>query len=747
MTAMAEKSRDSLRSKITKTVIRVGVGTAFALGVRGDAHAPQVDHPDIDPIGTTHVLKKPINLRGWRNSLPGVTTAEEESQTQRQRTRTEAVANQHVANLPQAARPDTLQMTYEDQEKGKTFATVVNIVAGIFGTAAAVMFIDMVRRNPKKAVIGLTAALAACGPQIATAINPTEGAPTAITQQTIAPETATPFVNENITATPNPTENAAPQTNEYPTSFGGGEAAGMYTYEGQAGRDAMTPVLRGYNDRYIPEMKRAGFITGETPAEQYTSFDNSGYEMRYFESKTGQWVLMPYHPSHGYFVPTNVDGLAYVDLKLPYGEVFAPDGSPVNQGNDNFNFKTFQADGVQFINGWPILIRTDGEGLASTALDMKKGGAETPIVLASATEAAPSFSLDSAGLEADQLAAMKAHYGLEGSITAVEGGTFTATVMVMGAEGMPVEQTLIVAPATLNEDLATKNILGKTPIMFSADGQTKLYWIQEEGKWFARPVESPLSFRLPIGQVETAQRIFIQEFSQPFAQEAIDRWKSQPGIQMLFQYITVNANTGEGTKFASLLNSSLLTDGITPGNSPVQVLNNARVVFVSGDGTEYTATPSKWLDPTDAKNPKGDEWKMILTATGPEIMNDEASRALYDQRLNDVATRPSSRMVLFPIFKIENGFFTNGYGSLVTFGTPQPSLEKLYSIQGNNMENLPNPGFNNTPYSITFNAHFPNLSATNAQFFVGIGRDDPNYHGFFPQDIQNIIFPSLIIQN
>ncbi|MBP9814087.1 hypothetical protein KBC80_02735 [Candidatus Woesebacteria bacterium] len=358
------------------------------------------------------------------------------------------------------------------------------------------------------------------------------------------------------------------------------------------------------------------------------------------------------------------------------------------------------------------------------------------------------FSIDSLELSAEITAALKKHAGLEASITAEAGG-FTTQITYWDANQNLVTEKVNIDPSGLTEDLANKNKFGKTPTMSTIDGQT-LLWSQEHKGWFKQfevssdinaPVFVPLEYR----DVLIRDILLHEELNQPFSNAAIERWKVSAGLTMGFQYLDVNVNTGTSTKFGYLENSSAVTwDGLTKDNSPIQALD-AWYYTVLPDGTKFQFFPTKWLDPLLPHSPNPDEWKIMLVASGEEIMGDATNRTTFD-KLWENAANMNSKLEILPIFKIEDGFFNDTNG-LITFGASQPSLAKLLKLKGNDMGNLPNPGHDGNPYNYTFGFHFPNLSATNPNIVVGIGQDDPKYvNGFFPADIQTILFPSLIVQ-
>lgn len=603
------------------------------------------------------------------------------------------------------------------------------------------------RLNQGESILVAARVFAACD---APAPSTVEVSPT-VTVEVAAAASATPFVNESLTATPNPPEIQQPVSVEYPTSFSGGEAAGLYTYSGQAGRDSMTPVLRAYNDRYMAELGRAGYIAGGNIAELYASFDSNGFEMRYYQNEAGQWLFVPYQASHGYFVPTDPNGLPYADIKLPYGEVFDPQGGLINQGNDNFDFKTFQADGVQFFGGWPVFVRTDANGYATTALNMKLGGVEVSIdavpaaATAMPTEAQPVFTIDSIGLSPEQAAAMELHAGLEQSIS-LEDGRYKASVTILNSEGNPVVQTVDVNPASMVEDLTTQNLYGDTPVMTTTDGK-KLYWIQEHQGWYqvelSADIHKPVF--VPFDKMEVATRVVIAEYNQPFSQAALDRWLVKGGLSLSFQHLITSANETGGTKFGYIENRSMLDGDVTKGNSPLEVLNSWFVTTVLG-GNEYEFSYIKLLNPQNPLAPKGDEWIALPVATGEEIMGNEADRAKFNE-LWQQATQPGSRLTVVPIVKAEGNFFKDTNG-LITFGTAQPSLAKLLALSGNEFGNLDNPNLDGFTFSYWIDQAYNMVGPTSSSSYgVYFENNNPDYKdNFLPDEVQTIVFPSLVIQ-
>lgn len=357
----------------------------------------------------------------------------------------------------------------------------------------------------------------------------------------------------------------------------------------------------------------------------------------------------------------------------------------------------------------------------------------------------PKFTLSGVGLTPELTAALKQHSGLEASITREADGTFSAQITILNSEGQPTTQRMEVTPSTLTENLTSKNKYGDTPVMVAADG-TKLYWIQETGGWFAVEISSDPAVRIkvPYGKEEIPARIVITEYNEPFAQAALDRWKIKSGLSLSFQYLTVNANTGEGTKFGYLENRSLINTDVNLENSPVQLLD-AWFETTLPDGTVVTYFPMKWLDPANPRDPKGSEWKIIFATQGPEIMNNESNRVKYDQLWNSAATH-NSRFAVVPIFKAQQGFFNNT-NNLITFGVAQPSLEPLIRTINPLFEELSFPVTKGFTYKTMIDQIWPSIGPTNLGYGIYLDNNNPDYStNFFSDDVQTLLFPSLIIQ-
>ncbi len=355
------------------------------------------------------------------------------------------------------------------------------------------------------------------------------------------------------------------------------------------------------------------------------------------------------------------------------------------------------------------------------------------------------FSIDALGLTPDVAAALKKHSGLEASIVAEADG-FTTQITYWDAEHNLVTEKVNIDPSGLTENVQSKNELGNTPVMLTTEGQ-KLYWSQEHKGWFKIEMNPDINNPtfVPQEYTDVVVRALIAEYSEPFSQAAIDWWKkaSDLVLELNFQYLEVNANTHTGTIFGYLRNTAMGDDARTIANSPVQFID-AWFTTQMPDGTSYQYFPTKWLDPTNPKNPQGGDWKIILTASGQEIMGDEGNRTQYD-KLWAQASDPKSGLEVLPIFKAQEGFF-NGTNGMITLSVPQPSLAKLATQADIEVGNLHLP---NRPAD-TFRMWIDNaFSLTNASApwfeFKFPSKNDEGYKtNFFPSEFQTIIFPSMI---
>lgn len=354
-------------------------------------------------------------------------------------------------------------------------------------------------------------------------------------------------------------------------------------------------------------------------------------------------------------------------------------------------------------------------------------------------------AFDRFGLAPDQLAAMKAHPGLEASIAAEADGTFTASVSVLNQEGLPVVQVVEVLPATMVEDTTPKDKYSKTPVMQTSDGKF-VYWIQEYSGWFmverSPDIHSPVL--IPAGKVEIPLRIETVANSAPFSQAALDRWLQKRGFSFTFQFLT-DANNGKDVKFGTLQNRSMTEDDRNANNSPVQIIDSWYAMDMA-DGTRVQFFPTKWLDPTDPRNPSGDDWKIIFVASGPEIMGNEFNRNQYDNLLT-LAQGDGSNIMVYPVVKASEGFFdTISSNGLITLFVNQPSMDKLLKISTGQLNNLSNPNLQGFKYDYWLNAAFDVINANNAGYGIYFENSNPDYKAnFLNPDIQTIIFPSLII--
>lgn len=371
----------------------------------------------------------------------------------------------------------------------------------------------------------------------------------------------------------------------------------------------------------------------------------------------------------------------------------------------------------------------------------------TPTVTPSPT---PTVVFESFGLTPELAKALKRHAGLELSIVNEVDGKYTTTVTILNSNGKSNAQEMGVDPSTLSENLSSKNHFGDTPTMMTTEGK-KLYWIQEQLGWYLIEISNDIHNPTitPFGKQEIATRAIIVEFPDDFSQEALDWWKNTPGLEIGFQLLNVNYNTGENTKFAYLRNQAVGLPDRTIVNSPVQILD-AWFAIDYPDGTRYVFFPTKWLDPSNPRKPRGDEWKIIFATSGPEIMNNEFNRSQFDKLLTQAST-PSTHMEITPIVKVQDGFF-DGTNNLITFSVAQPSLQQLSKQVDNDFGALLIPNNTSLPnvaeryYRFWLDGIFLKLSqASPSLSFRFQDKNDPAWKTyFFPDEVQTILFPALI---
>jgi len=730
MTAMAEK-KDSLRTKVIRGATLVGFGTAFALGARGDARAPQIDHPDNDPIGTTHVLKKPLNLRGWRDNLPGVPNGDEDSQTQRQRARTIEVAKSGVvpATAP-AVTTRRYEVATEARQVGFNWLVVPFVAGGLYSlTELGRGLISGNKKAGLRGTLGMTITSAlACGAMTPTPASPEAPLPTPIVQATNAPETATPPVGFQ-TETPAPPVDIASSHPDFShpegfsnVPFSSGATAEQLKANGIIGMPEYAAKAYAENIDLILSK-----VPGATSARAFWSSDyNKNFVL--VGGPSGVAVIAAgadnysYHPNAEWFDFQPAVAPTYTWVALPGGASF----DQVVGG---------------YVGNYPVWgVANPGETFPSSVF--APGSAAEFVAVPKPSEP---FSLASAGLSAEQQAAMQAHPGLEGSIAAVEGGKFTAFVSVLNQEGQPVVQAVEVLPATMAEDTTPKDKYDNTPVMLTADGK-KVFWIQEQRGWYQVEISPDIHkpVFVPFDKMEIIPRIVKAEF-QPFSQAAVDRWNSTvEQWSMGFESRQVNAVTDEWKKWAFFSNRSISEDDITSENSPIQVLDAWWTTTIP-DGTSFEFFSVGLLDPANPREAQVDEWKAINCAIGTEISTNESNRNQFSKDLHD-----PSRVVL-PIVRVEEGFLENP--SLPSaLPITQPSFYKLLGIPGNTVNSLMAPTL--AQYNLTYDwiMNDPsqglwirsNSTSPGWAYFLDTNNKDFNSE-FFADDIQTLLFPSFVM--
>lgn len=370
-------------------------------------------------------------------------------------------------------------------------------------------------------------------------------------------------------------------------------------------------------------------------------------------------------------------------------------------------------------------------------------------------ETAITFSLDTVtGLDPTLKAALRAHAGLEASITPEANGQFTANVTVLTTEGQPTTAPMTVTPETMTQDLTSKNKYGDTPVMILADG-SKIYWIQEERAWFEVNISPDINTPVfvPYAQREVALRVVITEFNQPFSPEAIARWNAktaQYGIGI--ETHQVNAITHEWTKWAYLINRSISDPGLTTTNSPIQTLNTWFTTTIP-DGTSFEYYFTKWLDPADPRNPQPDEWKVMQNAIGTEISSIKQNRDQFAGFLFNVKNNAPVWFSI-PIVKVDPNFFSNPNLPNI-LPILQPSLNKLLGIPGNDFLQLKDPRL--AQYNLTYDFDINGNSSvkggwdlvtqTSPSFIVNLETNNPDFKSeFFSSNVQMLFFPTFLMQ-
>lgn len=354
------------------------------------------------------------------------------------------------------------------------------------------------------------------------------------------------------------------------------------------------------------------------------------------------------------------------------------------------------------------------------------------------------FQLETLGLSEELITALEKHSGLEASITPEAGGGFSTSVTVLNAEGQPVTQRMEVTPATMVEDLTTKNKYGDTPVMLTADGK-KLYWIQEEHGWFAVELSADINkpVYVPIEKIEAATRVVITEFNEPFSDAALARWKKTPGLSLSFQYLITNFNTNAGTKVAYLRSRAMRDLDLTLAERTMIPLD-VWFYTLTPDKTRFELFPNQVIDPLDQNNPQAKDWKLAWAAVGQEILRDEKERALFENSLNETkGNQPRSELIL--VVAADEGFFDSTSG-LYTIGA-QPSLKKLLKLPGNDFKKLNNPNTPGLTFAYWVDQALQSLSPDRLLRDLAMIDEDPNpQEGFLPDEFQTIILPGLIVR-
>ena len=479
-----------------------------------------------------------------------------------------------------------------------------------------------------------------------------------------------------------------------------------------------------YTLRYYGESATLGFVETTTGQYQWAieATTNGGKSALWPKNAEGQYFS---HPS------TANDQDTSAATPVTGYETITPTGI-----GEDYTLGLESANGV-----FTYVARStkDGTILASFFVTPSLEG-EWKLVTAESPEVAK-FSVDTLGLAPDVTAALKKHAGLEASIVAEAGG-FTTQITYWDANHNLVTEKVNVDPTTLTENTQIRNKFADTSVMTTVEGK-KLYWIQEEKGWYqveiSHDINNPVF--VPDDKREIAVRVVIAEYGDPFSQEAVDWWKKSDGmLGLAAEYLSINANTGEATKFGYLTNQAVSDAGTTAKNSPVQGLDTWWTTGV--DGSEFFFT--KWLDPINPRDPKGNEWKVIPCAGGSEIMSDPANRAkFYDLFIKSLD--PKSRLQVLPIYSAQDEFFSKPT-SMITFNVLQPSLNQLVDDAERLLGGMSLPSQPEIKFSAWIKEVMDAASAGNPSVINRYGgKEDTTWdNSFFPQDIQTIIFPAII---
>jgi|GEM_PF-2341256 len=585
-------------------------------------------------------------------------------------------------------------------------------------------------------LLSLSALLASCAvpqtalPAVATEISP---APT-IMAPVAATETMTPPPGFQTETPPPPVDIASVHPDFHDAGI-----FGQVSFSSGATPDQLTATnplgLPAYAlDAYSQNIKAIeAKVTGEQGAKVFWSSDYSKNFVLLTRENGGVTEVaviaagadnISYHPNAEWFDFTPTEAPKYIWVALPSG---------------------YTADSLigGYRGEYPVWGVSDAEHLPAAVYAPGSDAqfVENPTIV-------QPFAIESLTLAPEQAAAMKAHRGLEASITAEAEGKFSTSVQILHTQGQPVTETMQVDPNTLHEDLNSKNEFGDTPVMITVDGK-KLYWIQEEGGWVSVEIstDSQKPVLIPLGKSEIVTRIAIVEFPEDFSQASVERWKNKTASHaLLFESREVNANTGERTRFGFITNRTLADQDLTYDNSPVKNID-AWFAMILPDGTKFEFFPTKWLDPKNPRDPQGDEWKIILCAMGTEISDNPQNLDQFERDLNESRGNAPVRYVI-PIIKAQNGFFNNP--NLPTaLPINQPSLAKLLTYLGNSFAKLKIPIASewDMTYESWINYNWDRVNKENPSVGSSPEIGDPQYDDeFFSPDTQTLIFPAFVMR-
>lgn len=269
---------------------------------------------------------------------------------------------------------------------------------------AALLPFGTFNKRRARLILSLSVLLASCAsPAISMPAIATETRPTPAITAPAAEMTGAPLVNEVLTSTPAPRIENPVDSGAYPTSISSVESPKVYSYGGPEGRANMDDGTRAMFDRYIAELAREGKIQGSTPEALYLDFDKK-YDIKLYTTDTMLTRLIQSKSSGTFLVPENAEGQVFRDGQLSYDYLFQ-NGTVVDVGTDNFNFREFHADRVGGVGAWPVFVQVDAQSIPVSWVNMDRDGIEVPIqVAATAATSTPEAPPETAQQKRERVA-------------------------------------------------------------------------------------------------------------------------------------------------------------------------------------------------------------------------------------------------------------------------------------------------------------------------------------------------------